>query len=126
MGRQMVFSLFKGREQSIDTSPEFRIELPTGAGSVVTGAMGVSSGGFSPLHVVVIALSGFSQLMTPFIVSGRQSGSDASGSKAQFKALSPEYLMEVPAAGASVVTGAVVTGSGVLSPRQVVVIALSG
>ena len=62
-------------------------------------------------QVVVIALSGCAQLITPSIVSGICDEDE-----------SPET------AGVEVVTGAagVFTGGGGASPRQVVVIALSG
>jgi tartrate dehydratase beta subunit/fumarate hydratase class I family protein len=49
-----------------DESPETTgVEVVTGAAGVFTGG-----GGASPRHVVVIALSGCAQLITPSIVSG--------------------------------------------------------
>ena len=49
-----------------DESPETTgVEVVTGAVGVFTGG-----GGASPRHVVVIALSGCAQLMTPSIVNG--------------------------------------------------------
>ena len=63
--------------------------VPAGAGSVAVGAMGVGSGGFSPRHVVVIALSGCAQLMTPSIVSGISSAEAFDGRLAPSIEMSP-------------------------------------
>ena len=62
-------------------------------------------------QVVVIELSGCAQLMTPSIVNGICGALGSLG---------------VGAAGAAVGTDGVFTGAGAGSPRQVVVIALSG
>jgi len=82
IGRHLVLPAFSGNEQLIAESPEYVIVPPAGAGSagacgatVGTGAGGggfesPAGAGFAPRQVIVIALSGCAQFISPFIVSG--------------------------------------------------------
>jgi len=110
MGRQILLSLFSGKAQLIAVFPEYVIVVPGGAASVVTAGVFTGGGGASPRQVVVMALSGWAQLITPLIVNGTP-GAD-----------SPADDEGAGGGGAGAGGG----GAGGASPRHVVVIALSG
>ena len=75
----------------------------------------------------MIALSACAQFIDPSeLVMGRQILLSLFSGKAQLIAVFPEYVIVVPGGAASVVTAGVFTGGGGASPRQVVVMALSG
>ena len=74
-------------------------------------------------HVVVIAVSGLAQLISPLIVSGIEG---ACGVSADEGVAEDAEGAGAAGAGTSRVTAGVFTGGGGASPRHVVVIAFTG